>query len=340
VYTSAGLAYYRHADWLGSSRFASTPVTRTKYFDAAYAPYGEDYADSGTSDLDFTGQNQDTVSGLYDFLFREYHPVSGRWIQPDPAGIGAVSMTNPQSWNRYAYVVNAPLNFVDFLGLGPCVPGAPNYENDCAPPPKGGDEPAGPPNVPSGWLAFEGLHLHPPACDDSGCGKIQKSPPANKGKPPCSQNKTYPIPNKLQAAMLANGRTAYSSVTLTANGDLAGFEFVTLKPYSLGSLQIPADSRVSIGVAPGGFTLDVSGGPGSSGYMSLPTESWYSAAVNFVQFSSGAFANVNGQITVGGINIPGTWLGLNSDIQAGLNGNPQALQGANRLASALANCSY
>jgi hypothetical protein len=42
VYTSSGLAYYRHSDWLGSSRFASTPTTRTKYFDVAYAPYGED----------------------------------------------------------------------------------------------------------------------------------------------------------------------------------------------------------------------------------------------------------------------------------------------------------
>ncbi|MBZ5722082.1 MAG: hypothetical protein LAO03_17045 [Acidobacteriia bacterium] len=120
VYGSTGtLAYYRHADWLGSSRFASTP-TRTKYFDVAYAPYGEDYADSGTMDLDFTGQNQDTVSGLYDFLYREYHAVSGRWINPDPAGLGAVSLTNPQTWNRYAYVSNNPLSAVDPLGLIRC----------------------------------------------------------------------------------------------------------------------------------------------------------------------------------------------------------------------------
>jgi RHS repeat-associated protein len=118
VFTSSGLAYYRHADWLGGSRFASTP-SRTKYFDVAYAPYGEKYANSGTLDLNFTGQNQDTVLGLYDFMYREYHPVSGRWVQPDPAGMGAVSMTNPQTWNRYAYVGNMPLNNVDDLGLAP-----------------------------------------------------------------------------------------------------------------------------------------------------------------------------------------------------------------------------
>jgi RHS repeat-associated protein len=116
VYNSSGIAYYRHSDWLGSSRFASTP-SRTKYFDVAYAPYGEDYVGSGTTDLDFTGQNQDTVSGLYDFLYREYHPNSSRWIQPDPSGLQAASLTNPQTWNRYAYVANNPLAFVDPMGL-------------------------------------------------------------------------------------------------------------------------------------------------------------------------------------------------------------------------------
>ena len=76
VYTASGLAYYRHADHLGSSRLSTTP-SRTKYYDVAYGPYGEDYGGSGTTDLSFTGQHQDTVSGgwspgLYDFLFREY----------------------------------------------------------------------------------------------------------------------------------------------------------------------------------------------------------------------------------------------------------------------------
>jgi hypothetical protein len=34
--------------------------------------------------------------------------VQGRWLSPDPSGLAAV---NPaQSWNRYAYVGNRPLN--------------------------------------------------------------------------------------------------------------------------------------------------------------------------------------------------------------------------------------
>jgi RHS repeat-associated protein len=98
------------------------------YYDVAYAPYGEPYAGSGTQDLSFTGQNQDTLSsivpggagGLYDFLNREQTPVQGRWMSPDPAGLAAVDISNPQTWNRYAYVGNIPLNTVDPLGLADC----------------------------------------------------------------------------------------------------------------------------------------------------------------------------------------------------------------------------
>ena len=116
IYNSSGLAYYRHADWLGSSRLTSTP-SRTLHSSTAYAPFGEQYAASGTADPSFTGQNSDTVPSLYDFLFRRQSPSQGRWISPDPAGLAAVDPSNPQSWNRYAYVANNPLGFVDPLGL-------------------------------------------------------------------------------------------------------------------------------------------------------------------------------------------------------------------------------
>ena len=114
VYNSSGLAYYRHPDWLGSSRFASTPG-RALYFDGAYAPFGENYAETGTTDLSFTGMNQDTVSNLFDFPAREYNPVHGRWPSPDPAGISAVRLKDPQTFNRYSYVRNNPLSRVDPL---------------------------------------------------------------------------------------------------------------------------------------------------------------------------------------------------------------------------------
>lgn len=42
VYNSSGLNFYRHADWLGSSRLSST-TGRGVYGDIAYAPFGESY---------------------------------------------------------------------------------------------------------------------------------------------------------------------------------------------------------------------------------------------------------------------------------------------------------
>ena len=117
-----GTTYIMHNDWLGSARLTTAYSTRSMYYDTAYAPYGENYSSTSTSmsNLDFTGQFQDTMNGLYDFLYREYDPVQGRWISPDPAGLNAVDPVIPQSWNRYAYVVNNPLFLVDPAGLDDC----------------------------------------------------------------------------------------------------------------------------------------------------------------------------------------------------------------------------
>ncbi len=125
--SSGSPAYYRHSDWLNSARLTST-AARGLYSSLAYAPFGEQYAISGTADPSFTGQNSDTASTLYDFTFREHSPSQGRWLSPDPAGMGAVDPTNPQSWNRYAYVLNNPLALVDPLGL--CIIDGTEYSDD------------------------------------------------------------------------------------------------------------------------------------------------------------------------------------------------------------------
>jgi RHS repeat-associated protein len=124
---SGGTIHILHSDWLGSARLSTTYGNRTMAYDRAYAPYGEAYPSSSNSDLSFTGQSQDTLSGMFDFLYREYNPVQGRWISPDPSGLGTVDPSNPQSWNRYAYVLNNPLALLDRFGLdddcgGPCQP--------------------------------------------------------------------------------------------------------------------------------------------------------------------------------------------------------------------------
>ena len=115
VYNANGLLYYGHSDHLGSIRLGSSS-SRTVSFDLAYAPFGETYASSGSADPAFTGQRQDTVSGVYDFPAREYSN-EGRWASPDPSGISAFHLTDPQSINRYVYARNTPLSVVDPTGL-------------------------------------------------------------------------------------------------------------------------------------------------------------------------------------------------------------------------------
>jgi hypothetical protein len=49
-------------------------------------------------------------------MFRRYNRWWSRFDQPDPYG-GSYNLTNPQSFNRYAYTQNDPINFVDPTGL-------------------------------------------------------------------------------------------------------------------------------------------------------------------------------------------------------------------------------
>ena len=118
-YTSGTLTTLRRKDWLGSSRLATSwahvPISK-----AAYAPFGETYDTAGPADYDFTGQTQDSVSTLFDFPARKYDPNAGRWTVPDPGAWDVVDPTNPQSFNRYAYVLNNPLMFVDPSGMFGC----------------------------------------------------------------------------------------------------------------------------------------------------------------------------------------------------------------------------
>jgi hypothetical protein len=62
-------------------------------------------------------------------MFRRYNRWQSRFDQPDPSD-GSYDTTDPQSFNRYAYVQGDPVNFVDPTGLDgefTCVPG----DNKC-----------------------------------------------------------------------------------------------------------------------------------------------------------------------------------------------------------------
>ena len=104
---------YRHPNWQGSQVVNST-TTRTVAADNAFTPFGERYAINGITGY-FAGMlmQYPYMQDGYQADERLYHDGQGRWVSPDPAGLGAVDLTNPQSLNRYVYVMNDPLDNVD-----------------------------------------------------------------------------------------------------------------------------------------------------------------------------------------------------------------------------------
>jgi RHS repeat-associated protein len=110
------------ADHLGSARLL-TDMNQSVVQNLDYLPFGElNSSDSGISTHEFTGDEQDAETALAHTWFRQYSSSMGRWMTPDPAGLAAVDPTNPQSWNRYAYVIGDPIDLIDPWGL--CSPGA------------------------------------------------------------------------------------------------------------------------------------------------------------------------------------------------------------------------
>ena len=54
--------------------------------------------------------------GRYEAMHRRYNPLRQRFDQPDPSD-GSYDLADPQSFNRYAYTNNDPVNFSDPTGL-------------------------------------------------------------------------------------------------------------------------------------------------------------------------------------------------------------------------------
>ena len=80
-----------------------------------HLPFGEPITQTGEVDKRrFTSYERDAESGTDYAINRQYSNTTGRFMQADPI---QGSTGNPQSFNRYAYVQNDPINFVDPLGL-------------------------------------------------------------------------------------------------------------------------------------------------------------------------------------------------------------------------------
>jgi RHS repeat-associated protein len=111
-----GATRYHHADHL--SMRVTTDANGTKIADSGHYPFGESwYETGGVNKLKFTSYERDAganESGNDYAIILTYLGRLARFNRPDPL---AGSLASPQSLNRYAYVLNDPLNLADPLGL-------------------------------------------------------------------------------------------------------------------------------------------------------------------------------------------------------------------------------
>jgi RHS repeat-associated protein len=116
--------YHYHLDHLGSPRLI-TDGNGVRQAYHVYYPYGEEAtaADQDSETMKFTGHERvfaveegtNPAADDLDYMHARWcSPVTGRFMSFDPIG---GNPWRPQSFNRYAYVLGNPLNYVDPFGL-------------------------------------------------------------------------------------------------------------------------------------------------------------------------------------------------------------------------------
>jgi RHS repeat-associated protein len=111
---NSGTLTYLHGDLLGSTSMQTNAAGAwqgTKRF----TPYGKERYTNGsvTTDRQFTGQRREAATGLYDYNFRAYSPVIGRFTSPDNI---VPDPTRSEDWNRFSYVGGNPTGHTDPTG--------------------------------------------------------------------------------------------------------------------------------------------------------------------------------------------------------------------------------
>jgi RHS repeat-associated protein len=108
---------YYAGDQIGSTRMMLTaggwPVSMDTYY-----PFGvEASPQADQNHYKFTGKERDAETGNDYFGARYYAGTMGRFLSPDwsdtPQAMPYADLSNPQSFNRYVYLNNNPLNGVD-----------------------------------------------------------------------------------------------------------------------------------------------------------------------------------------------------------------------------------
>jgi RHS repeat-associated protein len=106
-------------NWLFGDQLGSTSITAdssgNRSGELRYKGWGENRYNWGTTPttFQFTGQRNETTLGLYFYNSRWFDPALGRFIQADTV---VPNPLNSQSLDRYAYVLNNPIKYIDPSG--------------------------------------------------------------------------------------------------------------------------------------------------------------------------------------------------------------------------------
>jgi RHS repeat-associated protein len=108
------VTYYSHRDHLGTKRVL-TDYTGANRGQCTNSPFGDSWScTSSVDDSGFAGgRNWD--NSVDHFGARDFHNTHGRFMVPDPKGIG--SLVDPANFNLYSYASNDPMTMVDPSGL-------------------------------------------------------------------------------------------------------------------------------------------------------------------------------------------------------------------------------
>ncbi|MBU0472028.1 MAG: RHS domain-containing protein [Nanoarchaeota archaeon] len=109
--TTAYTVEFYHSDHLGSPSVV-TDESGGVVWSADYDTFGEAINEKGDNDLKYNSKEEDKTGLLY-YGARYYNPETGRFITTDTV---KGDVLDSQSQNRYVYVKNNPLKYIDLIG--------------------------------------------------------------------------------------------------------------------------------------------------------------------------------------------------------------------------------
>lgn len=126
--SNGGVTYHYHVDHLGTPRRITDPSDRIVGFHDYFAfgpETGTGKSEPSLSLFKYTAHERDiresSTSPPLDYMMaRYYSATAARFLSQDPVLDVKRSLKTPQLWNRYAYVANNPLRFVDPRGEYRC----------------------------------------------------------------------------------------------------------------------------------------------------------------------------------------------------------------------------